>query len=166
MDGFTGIKTEAAEELPDAVEVMDPFRVIRLYTGHGLQTDKQKNRLEALFVADDHAEVEASWGIYQRVIAAYREPEGTRGKQLMQALIDAVSTGVPAALTEVITLGRTLKRRAGDALPYFDRPGTSNGPTEALTAGSNTSAAPPSASGTLPTTLPGHSSRPADSDAG
>jgi transposase len=103
-----------------------------LHTGHDLLTDKQKDRLEALFVADDHAEVEATWGIYQRVIAAYREPDGTRGKQLMQALIGAISAGVPAALTEVITLGRTLKRRAGDVLAYFDRPGTSNGPTEAL----------------------------------
>jgi len=35
-------------------------------------------------------------------------------------------------LTEVITLGRTLKRRAEDVLAYFDRPGTSNGPTEAI----------------------------------
>ncbi len=50
----------------------------------------------------------------------------------MQALIGAISAGVPAALTEVITLGRTLERRAGDVLAYFDRPGTSNGPTEAL----------------------------------
>ncbi|WP_265977848.1 transposase [Mycobacterium canetti] len=39
---------------------------------------------------------------------------------------------VPAALTEVITLGRTLKKRAADVLAYFDRPGTSNGPTEAI----------------------------------
>jgi transposase len=39
---------------------------------------------------------------------------------------------VPAALTELITLGRTLKRRTGDVLAYFDRPGTSNGPTEAI----------------------------------
>ena len=30
MDGFTGFKTAAAEELPDAVEVMDPFHVVRL----------------------------------------------------------------------------------------------------------------------------------------
>jgi len=50
----------------------------------------------------------------------------------MQALIEAISAGVPAAPTEVITLGRTLKRRAGDVLAYFDRPGTSNGPTQAL----------------------------------
>lgn len=30
MDGFTGFKTAAAEEIPDAVPVMDPFHVIRL----------------------------------------------------------------------------------------------------------------------------------------
>ncbi len=30
MDGFTGFKTAAAEELPDAVTVMDPFHVVRL----------------------------------------------------------------------------------------------------------------------------------------
>jgi len=30
MDGFTGFKTAAAEELPDAVAVMDPFHAIRL----------------------------------------------------------------------------------------------------------------------------------------
>jgi transposase len=28
--------------------------------------------------------------------------------------------------------GRTLKKRATDVLAYFDRPGTSNGPTEAI----------------------------------
>ena len=30
MDGCSGFKTAAAEELPDAVAVMDPFMVIRL----------------------------------------------------------------------------------------------------------------------------------------
>ena len=30
MDGFSGFKTAAAEELPDAVPVMDPFHVVRL----------------------------------------------------------------------------------------------------------------------------------------
>ncbi len=35
-------------------------------------------------------------------------------------------------LTERTTLGRTLKKRAADLLAYFERPGTSNGPTEAL----------------------------------
>jgi transposase len=58
MDGFTGFKTAAAEELPHAVPVMDPFHV-------------------------------------------------------MQAVIDTVTSGVPV-------------------LAFFDRPGTSNGPTEAI----------------------------------
>ena len=30
MDGFTGFKTATAEELPEAVAVMDPFHVVRL----------------------------------------------------------------------------------------------------------------------------------------
>ena len=50
----------------------------------------------------------------------------------MRNLIESVSRGVPAALTEIITLGRSLTRRAADILAYFDRPRTSNGPTEAI----------------------------------
>jgi hypothetical protein len=131
MDGFTGFKTAAAEEIPAAVAVMDPFHVVRL-AGDALLTDKQKDRLTALFAAEEHVEVEATWGIYQRMIAAYRHPDRTKGRELMENLIGSVSAGVPAALSEVITLGRTLKKRAVDVLAYFDRPGTSNGPTEAI----------------------------------
>ena len=50
----------------------------------------------------------------------------------MTRLIASISHHVPAALSEVITLGRTLNKRAADILAYFDRPGTSNGPTEAI----------------------------------
>ena len=39
---------------------------------------------------------------------------------------------VPAELIEIRQLGRTLTKRAADVLGYFDRPGTSNGPTEAI----------------------------------
>ena len=166
MDGFTGFKTATAEELPDAVAVMDPFHVVRLagdaldacrrrvqqdtrghrgrkhdplyaarrtlHTGADLLTDKQMKRLEDLFAAEEHVEVEATWGIYQRMITAYRAPDRTRGRELMSKLIESVSSGVPAALSEVITLGRTLAKRSADVLAYFDRPGTSNGPTEAI----------------------------------
>jgi transposase len=112
----------------------DPLYAARriLHTGADLLTSKQKDRLSALFAADEHAEVEATWGIYQRMIAAYREPDRTHGRQLMRQLITAVGQGVPAALSEVTTLGRTLTKRAADVLAYFDRPGTSNGPTEAI----------------------------------
>jgi transposase len=50
----------------------------------------------------------------------------------VQQLIDSLATGVPTVLVELRTLGRTLKKRADDILAYFDRPHTSNGPTEAI----------------------------------
>jgi len=166
MDGFTGFKTAAAEELPDATPVMDPFHVVRLagdaldecrrriqhhtqghrgrkadplfasrrtlHTGADLLTDRQKTRLNVLFAADEHVQVEATWGIYQRLIAAYRDPNKAQGSKTMKALINSLRHGVPPALTELHRLGRTLSRRAADVLAYFDRPGTSNGPTEAI----------------------------------
>ena len=103
-----------------------------LQTGADLLTDKQRARLAALFAIDAHAEVEATWTMYQRTVAAYRHPDRKTGRTMMAALITTLSTGVPKALQEVITLGRTLKKRAADVLAYFDRPGTSNGPTEAI----------------------------------
>lgn len=166
MDGFTGFKTAAHEEVPDAVAVMDPFHVVRLagealdncrrriqldtrghrgrkgdplftcrrtlLTGEGLLTDRGQQRLDDLFADDDHVAVEVTWAVYQKMITAYREPDRSRGRELMAKLITTLSQGVPAGLTEVATLGRTLKRRAADVLAYFDRPGTSNGPTEAI----------------------------------
>ena len=50
----------------------------------------------------------------------------------MQAVIDSLREGVPTVLVEACKLGRTLTRRADDVLAYFDRPRTSNGPTEAI----------------------------------
>jgi len=106
MDGFSGFKTATAEELPEAVAVMDPFHVVRLagnaldecrrrvqlatcghrgrktdplysarrslQTGADLLADKQRARLTALFAVDAHVEVEATWTMYQRTVAAYR----------------------------------------------------------------------------------------------
>ena len=112
----------------------DPLYSARrtLHTGADLLTDKQTRRLTDLFATDEHVEIEATWGIYQRMIAAYREPDRCHGRKLMQQLINSVSHGEPAALVEVVTLGRTLNKRAADVLAYPDRPGTSNGPTEAI----------------------------------
>ena len=66
------------------------------------------------------------------MIAAYRHENRRHGRELMARLIDSISTGVPKALVEITKLGRTLKKRAADVLAYFDRPRTSNGPTEAV----------------------------------
>ena len=166
MDGFTGFKSAAGEELPQARAVMDPFHVVslagdkldqcrrrvqraitgrrgragdRLYrarrtllTGAGLLTDAQVGRLETLFADDRHAAVQAAWGVYQRLIQAYRTEEAGLGKYLMQRLIDSLRQAIPEGLEEIQTLARPLTERAADILAYFDHPRTSNGPTEAI----------------------------------
>lgn len=51
--------------------------------GADLLTDKQhKNRVTALFADDAHVEVEATWGIYQRMITAYREADRRKEREL------------------------------------------------------------------------------------
>ena len=166
MDGFTGFKSAAAEELPDAAAVMDPFHVVRLagealdvcrrrvqqdifgrrgmsgdplysarrtlLTGAGLLQPRQAQRIEALFEDARHAAVEATWGVYQDIITAYRDPDRGLGKHFLRHTIGRISAAVPAELIEIRQLGRTLTKRAADVLGYFDRPGTSNGPTEAI----------------------------------
>ena len=103
-----------------------------LHTGAGLLTGKQKDRLLALSAADEHVQAEATRTSYQYMIAAYREPDRTRGHALMVKPTESPSHGVPAAPSELTTPGRTLKQRSDDVLAYLDRPGTSNGPTEAI----------------------------------
>jgi transposase len=111
----------------------DPLYTARrtLHTGADLLTDRQRGRLDDLFAADDHTEVEVTWAVYQRMVAAYCHPNRVQGRQLMAA-VTASLQAVPAGLAELATLGRTLKKRSADVLAYFDRPGTSNGPTEAI----------------------------------
>ena len=167
MDGFTGFKSAAAEELPDARAVMDPFHVVHLagdaldecrrriqqelhhrrgratdplykarrvlHTRSCLLTLGQQYQILDLFSGDEHVALEVTWSVYQNIIDAYRAPDTSAGKALMQAEIDRLSDAdVPRSLTEIITLGRTLKRRAGDILAYFNHPHTSNSPTEAI----------------------------------
>lgn len=50
----------------------------------------------------------------------------------MTTVIKSLARGVPAALSELVTLGRTLNKRDADVLAFYDLPGTSNGPTEAI----------------------------------
>ena len=167
MDGFTGFKSAAAEELPDARAVMDPFHVVHLagnaldecrrriqqelhhrrgratdplykarrmlHTRSCLLTPRQQHQLLNLFSGEEHVALEVTWSAYQNIIDAYRAPDTRVGKAMMEAEINTLtSTRVPRGLSEIITLGRTLKRRAGDILAYFDHPHTSNGPTEAI----------------------------------
>lgn len=103
-----------------------------LRTGADLLTQPQERKLTRVFAADEHVEVEATWSVYQKIVAAYRHPSKKDGKHLLQEDITSLRRGLPAKLIEVKKLGRTLNKRAADILAYFDRPGTSNGPTEAI----------------------------------
>lgn len=112
----------------------DPLYSCRrtLHTSTGLLTDRQWDRVEALFETDDHVEVEVTWSVYQHMIDAYRHGDRKAGRRALAELIATLHTGIPTALVELRKLGRTLNARAADILAYFDRPGTSNGPTEAI----------------------------------
>ena len=200
MDGFTGFKSAAAEELPGARAVMDPFHVVHLagdaldecrrriqqelhhrrgratdplykarrmlHTRSCLLTLGQQYQILDLFSGDEHVALEVTWSVYQNIIDAYRAPDTSAGKALMQAEIDRLSdTDVPRSLTEIITLGRTLKRRAGDILAYFDHPHTTNDPTEAINGRlEHLRSRAPGLSETSPTTSPEHSPKPENSN--
>lgn len=136
MEGFAGFKSATTEELPDAVTVMDPFHVVRL-------TDNALDRCRRRVQHDLHGhrrrtgdhvdvDVEVTWSVYQRMIAAYRDPDRTNARVEPTQIINSLRTAVPISLTELRTLGQTLNRRAKDVLAYFDRPRTSNEPTEAF----------------------------------
>ena len=169
MDGFAGFKTAAAEAVPKATAVMDPFHVVAL-AGDALERCRQRVQQDTLghrgrsgdplykpsgghygpgsrcsptgsepashaAFADERARsaVEVTWS----VLPADRDrlprpPTGPPRKTALTAVIATLKSAVPTALTELRTLGRTLNRRAADVLAYFDRPGTSNGPTEAI----------------------------------
>lgn len=166
MDGFTGFKTAAVEELPHAVEVMDPFHMVKLagtalekarqriqhetlgrrgrskdplyrarktlLTGEELLSERGKGQLEALFADPGHQVVQATWKVYQRMVAAYRAPSPREGKERLRDLIHDLTRTLPKDMIEVRSLATTLKKRASDILAYFDHLGSSNGPTEAI----------------------------------
>jgi hypothetical protein len=56
--------------------------------------------------------------VCQQMIADCREPARTRGRALMVKHIKSLSHRVPAALSELITRGRTLKQAGDDMLAY------------------------------------------------
>jgi transposase len=70
--------------------------------------------------ADEHLAVNVAYVIYQKMIAAYADPNRRRGKKAMTTLINSIRRGVAAGLEEIAQLGRTLWRRRGDILAFFD----------------------------------------------
>ncbi len=112
----------------------DPLYGIRRVarTRAGLLTQKQQHRLAKVFTDDRHVAFEVTWSVYQNVIDSYQAEQPAEGKKIMTRLISSLQSGVPTSLEELRSLGQTMKRRRDDILAFFDHPGTSNGPTEAV----------------------------------
>lgn len=77
-------------------------------------------------------EGEVAWSVYQDIVTANRSGGRSKGRRLLQAVIDTLGSGPPAELSELKWWGRTLKRRVTDVLGFFTGHGTPNGPPEAI----------------------------------
>ena len=132
-----------------------------LRTGADLLTDTQTERLETLFADERHAAVQASWGVYQRLIQAYRTEEAGLGKYLMQRLIDSLKQAIPYRLEGDPDTGQNPDRKSlrHPGLlrppPHLQRPHA-----KPSTDARSTYAASPWASATSPTTPSAASSTP------
>ena len=85
-----------------------------------------------LFADDVHLEVDVTWGVYQRMISAYREPDRAVGRELMRTLGRVAEPQRPERSDRDRHPRADPQARAADVLAYFDRPGTATGPTEAI----------------------------------
>lgn len=64
-----------------------------------------------LFAIEEYVALDVTWNAYQNIIDAYRAPNTHTGKAMREAEINTLTPKrVPRGLTELITLGRTLKR--------------------------------------------------------
>ena len=77
--------------------------------------------------------LKVNWSTFQNIIDACRTPDTRAGKVLMRAEINAMtSMRAPRGFTGIITMGRTLKRRAGDILAYFEHTQDTRSHAEAI----------------------------------
>ncbi|PLS31170.1 transposase [Bifidobacterium margollesii] len=98
-----------------------------------LRTDKQKERAARLLDDPANVALRLAHGAYQRIIRCYAQEDRRKGKGVMAELIEALNArGAAPGCPELAVLGRTLKRRMGDVLAFFDREHSANGPTEAI----------------------------------
>nr|WP_136194002.1 transposase [Actinomyces procaprae] len=81
----------------------DPQYNVRrlLRTSARVLSDKAWERLEAPYADNRNVPVEVMWGVYQKIVAAYRNKNPAQGKQLMSKVIRSVKDGVPDTQEEL-----------------------------------------------------------------
>ena len=135
----------------------DPLYGIRRIARTRIQllSTRQYTRLTGVLDIDEHLAVKVAWLIYQKIIAAYADPNRRRGKKAMTTLINSIRRAVPAGLEEIAQLGRTWPAAATTSWPSSTTtPPTA--PPKPSTAAWKHCAATPSASATSPTTAGAH----------
>lgn len=72
-----------------------------LLTRTNYLTDRQKQRLDLLWDADDdYVGLQVPWVFYQDLIAAYSRPDTSLGRELLGRVINTLRKGLPAGLEE------------------------------------------------------------------
>ena len=137
-----------------------------LHTRSCLLTASQQYQILDLFSSEEHVALEATWSVYQNIIDAYRAPDTSAGKALMEAEINTLtSTRVPRGLTALITLGKNAQTPSPGhpgllrSSPHHRRSYRSNQQTPRTPTRIRTRTC-----ATSPTTSPAASSKQEDSD--
>lgn len=69
--------------------------------------------------------------MYQQIVAAYADPNRRRGKRRIEQLLDSLLAAVPALISQIAQLRRSLNTRRAEILAYFDI-GVSNSLVEVI----------------------------------
>ena len=145
----------------------DPLYAARktLLTGTDILADTSQARLDAVFACPDHADVHATWRIYQDLLAAYRDRPQARQKHPPPSHHDAHSPGLATHVHRASPHGQNLHTQSrGHHGLHHTTPTPATAPPKPSTHASNTSAASPKDSSTTETTAYAASSTPADSN--
>ena len=145
----------------------DPLYAARktLLTGTDILTDTSQARLDAVFACPDHADVHATWRIYQDLLAAYRDRPQARQKHPPPAHHDAHPPGLATHMHRASPHGQNLHTQSrGHPGLHHTTPTPATAPPKPSTHASNTSPASPKDSSTTETTAYADSSTPADSN--
>ena len=102
-----------------------------LRTRFPLLSSRQQARLTAVFADDNHLAVLVTWSVYQRIIAAYSQPDRRRGKAMLAASSTPCAAVCPPDWRNWPNSAAPCTGAAHDVLAYFDHH-ASNGPTEAI----------------------------------
>lgn len=102
-----------------------------LLTTHKWLSPRQQESLEQLWAYDkDYGVLKLAWLAYQAIIDCYQMGNKREAKKKMRTIIDQLRV-LKGPNKELAQLGRSLFKRLGDVLAYFDV-GVSNGPVEAI----------------------------------